>query len=167
MSEDLRESARRPWKGGDFALPLFLFLPTAGVASIYGDRSLSLGIPGAELAQNAHVLMLACFIFIPLIFAVGRLAPWRHDIAVSVALLCVMFPPCLLSLGSVRVPLSRKMSHEELMTLHDRFKIPSLQTSDSGEGDLVRIRRSDYSEPVQAYIASLEVTNTGTPLPRK
>jgi hypothetical protein len=162
VAEQTSEPAWRSWDGGDFILPLFLFLPAAGIASIYGGRAETLHIPGAEIAQCAHFFMVASSFVVPMMLSVGRVARSRHAVTMGISFLCLAFPALLLNFGSIGIPLSRTMSHEEVMTLQETFGIPTLHTDDSREGKRLLLRRSDFTESVSAYLASI-----GVVVPRK
>ncbi len=164
MREELPETESSPWNGGDVALAVVLLLPAADTAAIFGDRARSLGIWGAELAQGAHFLMIGAFFVVPPLLLAGPLSRWRHEITACVFFLCIMFPPWLLSIGSVAIPLSRSMTHEEVITLRETFKIPTLNTSDS-DGPCMRLRRSDDRAEIRAYINGIGVIATESTVP--
>lgn len=164
MREELSETESSPWNGGDVALAVVLFLPAADTAAIYGDRAQSLDIWGADLAQGTHFFMIGAFLVVPPLLQGGPLSRWRHEITTCVLFLCIMFPPWLLSLGSVAIPLSRSMTHEEVTTLRETFKIPTLHTSES-DGPSLRLRRSDDRAEIRAYINSIGVIATESTVP--
>ena len=103
--------------------------------------------------------MIGIIIVIPLALSSGQMARWRDVITACAAFLCIAFPAWLLELGSVRIPLTRSMSYEETMAMRDTLKIPTLPTKDGKEGPCLRLRRSDYSEAVRTYIASIGVAS--------
>ena len=160
MPEDPPTSPLSPWKGCDIVSFVLMLFPAMSIAAIYGDSAKYLGIPGAELAQVSPLLMIASFIVIPLVMAGGRLTETRrYGITMGAVLFWMIFPPLFLVLGSVRIPLSKKMDSEEMKALREILKIPMLLTNDSTDGDCLRVRRWDYSDAVKAAV--LSVGNSG------
>lgn len=157
MEAEPQAPRESPWKGADFLLPLFLLMPTADFAAIHGGQAAALGIAGAQIVQLSPLLMIAAAVFTPLVLARTRWARLRHGVTVALVFLCLMSAPWLLAAGSLSIPLSRGLSHQEAADLKKAFGIPTVRSSSSGEGHHLRVKRADDTAELRQHLRSIGV----------
>ena len=157
METEPPTSESSPLKAVDFALPLFLLMPTADFAAIHGEHSAALHIWGAEVVKLSPVLMVAVAVFAPLLLAASRWARWRRGITTVLVFMCVFSAPALLAVGSSAIPLSRGLRKQEVADLRQAFDIPTVPYASSGAGRCLRVRRSDDTAELRRHLLLLGV----------
>lgn len=134
----------------DWFTPLIVFIPATSIAAIHGGFAETLRLPTAWFAQTSHFWMLALVV---LSFVIP--SP-RFSLGVWIlGFCCVAYAPLLVTFGSILIPLSRGLSHEESDAFRQRFPVPVLVYSASGEGDCLRVRRQDFTDAMRAHIQSI------------
>lgn len=78
-------------------------------------------------------------------------------VAVLVATFIAPVPVWLLRHESVAIPLRRKLSKEEVMTLKTTYPVKWAIYSSSLEGDCLRVSRRNYREEMTAFAQALAV----------
>ena len=156
METESQTSKCSPWKGADFVLPLFLFIPAGDFAAIHGGQAAALHIWGADIVRASPWLMIAAAVFTPLMLAGSRVARWRHGITAAMVFLCVFSAPFLLDVSSSAIPLSRGLSNQEYADLRRAFEIPIVSYA-AGEGHRLRVRSSDDTAELRRHLQLIGV----------
>ena len=134
----------------DWFTPLMVFIPATSVAAIHGGHAEILKLPTAWFAQTSHIWMLI-LVAVSFVVPFPRLASAVWFIGLS----CVAYAPLLVSIGSSLIPLSRSLSSEESADFRDRFPVPVLLYSASGEGNCLRVRRQDLTDAMRSHIQTI------------
>ena len=148
MKPDSRQSRDR-------LTPLILFIPAMSIAAIHGGHAEVLQLPTAWFAQTSHIWMLA-------LVAAAYFIP-SPKLSTGVWLLglgCVAYAPLLIYLGSTLIPLSRSLIDEESQAFRQRFQVPVLIYSASGEGDCLRVRRQDFAADMRSHLHGIGALRT-------
>lgn len=120
-----------------------------------GSQAKALHLPAAGFAQISHIWMVF-LVLLSFLIPLPKLsrAVWLTGIA------CMAFAPVLLFSLTKTIPLSRWLASNEYQDFRRQFAIPVVQYSATGEGPCLRVRNSDDSAPLEAYLDKLGVLRT-------